>query len=270
MTTSGPVTGAYRPALQYGGAVFEEASRFVRSAAGAPAHQLVRPSSLRGAAALGRLVLGLPWVELSVSDSVAGQRIAHHLDYRTRRGFPMRRVAQGVLTLPSDRDDYLRGRRRQAVRTNLGHARRAGARVEEVIDPGARHTALMAWHQLVGARGSPGRPHPVTFFDATAAGRIWLLARGGDGLAAGLAVATVDTSWAMVELLGTHDHPLRWLLHTTLVLRLHDSGVRYVFAAPGNALDLPAGTQHMQRLMGYRLMNISLPAKTMRPGEAAD
>ena len=49
------------------------------------------------------------------------------------------RNAQGVLELPADFADYMRGRHRQAIRTNVGHARRSGLTVFScAIDDWAR------------------------------------------------------------------------------------------------------------------------------------
>lgn len=49
--------------------------------------------------------------------------IGQHFAIREEGRFRYR-LAQGVLTLPTDFTDYVRGGHRQAVRTNVGHARR--------------------------------------------------------------------------------------------------------------------------------------------------
>ena len=52
--------------------------------------------------------------------------IGEHFAVRDRDGRWRYRRAQGTLPLPADFAQYLRGRHRQAVRTNVGHARAAG------------------------------------------------------------------------------------------------------------------------------------------------
>ncbi len=96
----------------------------------------VRGTGLR--AKLRRLLAGapilwwysrrLPAVTIQPSDSPAGRLIRRHLTFR-RDGRLKYRQAQGVLLLPETVADYLRGRHRQAVRTNVRHARHVGMTV---------------------------------------------------------------------------------------------------------------------------------------------
>jgi hypothetical protein len=71
----------------------------------------------------------LPSVRIRPSGSPAGRMIGEHFAIRENGRWRFR-DAQGVLTLPVDHSEYLRGRPRQAVRTNVGHARKAGLTVE--------------------------------------------------------------------------------------------------------------------------------------------
>src|SRR6185312_14571431 len=77
-----------------------------------------------GSPSLSRYNRRLPTADLRLTDSPAGRMIAEHFAIR-EQGRLRYREAQGVLTLPEDFADYMRGRHRQAVRTNVGHARRA-------------------------------------------------------------------------------------------------------------------------------------------------
>lgn len=78
-----------------------------------------------GSLTLARYERSLPTVTVQLTGSPAGRLIGEHLAIR-ERGRLRYRSAQAVLRLPGDFAGYLRGRHRQAVRTNVGHARRAG------------------------------------------------------------------------------------------------------------------------------------------------
>jgi hypothetical protein len=98
-----------------------------------------------GSLTLARYRRSLPTVDAELTPSPAGQMIGQH--FTIRSGGRLRyRDAQGFLRLPADFSEYLRGRHRQAVRTNVGHARRAGLRaaVEFVPDwtPGTDDSRL--------------------------------------------------------------------------------------------------------------------------------
>ena len=73
----------------------------------------------------------VPRAQVRLSERPAGRMIAEHLSLR-RWGVPRFRLAQGVLHLPADFPAYLRGRRRQALRTNVRRARQEGIRCERV------------------------------------------------------------------------------------------------------------------------------------------
>jgi hypothetical protein len=81
-----------------------------------------------------KFVWGLPRLAVPLSNSPAGALIAEHLSLR-RCGVPRFRLAQGVLHLPADFPSYLRGHRRQAVRTNIHRARDRGMRCRHVEIP---------------------------------------------------------------------------------------------------------------------------------------
>ena len=70
-----------------------------------------------------------------VSGSAAGQCL---MEYFTRRSVglvPQNRFCRGVLLLPCDHREYVRGRSRQALRTNVRRAVTAGIVCEVVSDP---------------------------------------------------------------------------------------------------------------------------------------
>jgi hypothetical protein len=183
-----------------------------------------------------RFLYALPLTKVGLSDGPAGLAIAEHLSLR-RWGIPRFRLAQGVLYLPSDFATYLRGRRRQAVRTNVHRARDLG------IDCHSR--TLPAWTR-------PGekltRSAPVEHW--------WAATR--DGATVGEAWLTVDEECALLHSMTSSERYARWLLHTAIVERLCAARCRLLLT---NSFDLPLmspGQQYFQRLLGYSIARVRL------------
>jgi hypothetical protein len=160
--------------------------------------------------------------------------IAEHLSLK-RWGIPRFRIAQGVLYLPSDFAAYLRGRRRQAVRTNIRRARDLG------IDCHSR--TLPEWtrpdEKLM-------RAAPVEHWWAT----------GRDGATLGEAWLTIDDECALLHSMVCSERYARWLLHTAIVERLCAARCRLLLT---NSFDVPLmspGQQYFQRLLGYSIERV--------------
>jgi hypothetical protein len=157
------------------------------------------------------------------------------------------RDAQGVLPLPAEFAEYMRGRHRQAVRTNLGHARRDGlwADFEFVPDwaPGTDDSRL--------AFISPG---PV---------ERWNL-RTAEGTIVGQAILSVDEDVALLHGMMSLVPHGRWLLHAAMVERL--CGSREVLLINcDDAYLMPTGVQYFQQLLGYEIARLRLqPARPAR------
>lgn len=168
---------------------------------------------------------------MRLSASPSGERIRAHLEL-TRWGLPRFRLAQGVLQLPRDHRAYLRGRRRQAVRTNVTRA------LEQGIS--CSHTVVCDWAPF---------DHP----DAPAApAQLWQ-AQNRRGAPVGEAWVTVDDHCALVHSLVTSESGVRWLLHTAIVEHLCDHGCRQVLTNSHDAFLMPEGHQYFQRLLGYSI-----------------
>ncbi|MBS1677912.1 MAG: hypothetical protein JST08_11050 [Actinobacteria bacterium] len=204
-------------------------------------------------AALGRLRAGsltvarydrsLPDVPVPLTASPAGRMIGEHLAIREqgRRRYRYR-LAQGVLTLPKDFAQYLRGRHRQAVRTNVGHARRAGLTVAR--------TEIPNWEPgLDDTRRGLLTPGPIEHWQV----------RGPDGEGQPLAeaIVTVDDDVALLHGLGSRVRYARWLLHTEIVERLCGS-CGLLLANCDDAYLLGPGHQYFQRLLGYEIARLRL------------
>ena len=175
---------------------------------------------------------------------------------------PRRRLAWAVLDLPAAEDHYLVGRPKQALRTNLRHARALGVTSYRVT----YETWFDAVSTVMRARGEQpgpqqGRPQP----EQQAA---YYVARDARGEALAFAGAALfGQSAALFVLVSRPDRQpdaswARYQLHTSLALDLGYSGVKHLLA--GSALREPAGTQYFQHLLGYRARNLRI--KVVRSG----
>jgi hypothetical protein len=185
-----------------------------------------------GSMTLARYRRNLPTVDVRLTPSLAGQMIGQHFAIRSC-GRIRYRDAQGVLRLPANVSEYLRGRHRQAVRTNVGHARRTGLRaaVEFVPDwaPGTDDSRL--------AYITPG---PV---------ERWNLVTE-EGTIVAQAILSVDEEVALLQGLMSLVPHGRWLLHTAMVERLCGT-CEVLLINCDDAYLMTPGVQHFQRLLGY-------------------
>jgi hypothetical protein len=191
-----------------------------------------------GSANLARYQRRLPLTELRLTDSPPGRMIAEHFAIRDADGFRYR-TAQGVLDLPADFGDYLRGRRRQALRTNIGHARRQGYT--------ARAYAVDNWHPGADdTRRAAISPGPI---------ERWLLT-GPDGVVAD-SILTVDRDVALLHGLVSFGPYARWLLHAAIIERLCGECTVLVTNSD-DAYFLAPGNQHFQRLLGFQIRRLEV------------
>jgi hypothetical protein len=164
-----------------------------------------------------------------------GQHFAIRADGRLRY-----RDAQAVLPLPADFSEYLRGRRRQAVRTNVGHARRAGLRAEVEYVPD--------W--------TPGKDDSRVAFITPGPVERWNL-WSTEGAVVAQAILSVDEEVALLHGMMSLVPHARWLLHTTLVERLCGS-CEVLLVNCDDAYLMPPGVQYFQRLLGYDIARLRL------------
>jgi hypothetical protein len=192
-----------------------------------------------GSLTLTRYRRSLPTVDVRLTASPAGRMIDQHFAIRSD-GSLRYRDAQGVLRLPAVISDYLRGRHRQAVRTNVGHARRAGLRaeVEFVLD----------WVPGVGDSRVPYiAPGPVERWNLVTA----------EGTMVAQAILSVDDEVALLQGLMSLVPHGRWLLHTAMVERLCGS-CEVLLINCDDAYQMPPGVQYFQRLLGYDIARLRL------------
>ena len=206
-----------------------------------------------------------------LSKTSAGQALAEHFNRRFLGILPQNRYCQGLLLLPQNHSDYLRGRSRQALRTNLRRAAAAGIQCEVVTDP---HTAVDDIHHVLrhqwvwlteaelnavmdDVRAAVARPEMTI-----AVGRD----RYGRPLAMAMAAAIIDDTVCLIRGAVATNHEARWALHDHLVRLLISRRVRYLLAdggGPFGAIGFAANVQHYQHLLGYQLRHV-VPVGTRR------
>ena len=162
--------------------------------------------------------------------------------------------------LPEHRSDYLRGRHRQALRTNLRRAARVGITCE-VLGDGSRFVETV--DLITQARGhEPLTDSQVRFlrteWDPTELTLVAARDEGGRPIA--VAAAAIDDVVCLIRGGVSSSHEARWALHNYLVDLLITRGVRYLLASGGGpfgALGFGGNVQHYQRLLGYELRHLN-------------
>ncbi len=239
-----------RRELRYGSREFLAASDWARGL----------PSSLRAPAVLGSMarhpamlhVLVDIW-RLPVTDLRVRQADADAWWFGGWFG-RRHRLGWAVLDLPAAQDHYLVGRPKQALRTNLRHARTVGVISSRV--------SYEAWFEAVSAvmRARDDIPGPEQDRPGPGQQVAFYVARDGHGAALAFAGAALFGQFAVLfALVSRPDRQpeaswARYHLHTFLVFDLGSSGVRHLLT--GSAIRESAGAQYFQHLLGYRPRNL--------------
>lgn len=207
-------------------------------------------------AALARVFRSLPVVTAEFSATPNGRELASW--FRPERRAPLDRVPVALLELPASQAEYLRGRPRQALRTNIRHASGVGvtctvvhdpAHVRRVIDDLARRRGQSA-SQMASDRTRDGLR------------RDFCVAYDSAGEPLGLSESIVDGAWAGIAVMVTasgHADALsaRYALHAHTVGRLIEQGVASVVVG-GSMLLTSTGTRYFQRRTGFRPVRLRL------------
>jgi hypothetical protein len=167
------------------------------------------------------------------------------------------RLAQAVLELPTVEEHYLAGRPKQALRTNLRHARGLGVTSERIPTYEAWYEAArvilhgrLDGHAVGREMDKPEPGQHVAYYVARDAHEA-PLAFAGVALFGQFAVL-----FTMLSHLDRHPSAswARYQLHTFLALDLGHSGIKHLLV--GSALRETAGNQYFQHLLGYRARNL--------------
>lgn len=229
---------------------------------------MLRP---RQAVALIALVFRTRSEQVVLSTSLTGQALSAYFDERSFGVFPNNRLCRGVLILPDHHSDYLRGRHRQALRTNLRRAQAAGIRCETIHD--ARR-AFDEVTEIVNHRRTPLTGDEQAVLESwpamlAEAGMTLVVARDRFGSPLAITGAMLDDAICLIRVAVASSHEARWALHDHLVRLLIARGVRYLVAdggGPFGALGFDTGVQHYQRLLGYELRHLRpVASRKLRP-----
>lgn len=172
-----------------------------------------------------------------------------------RCGVPRHRWAQAVLPT-AELASYLRGRHRQAVRTNLHHAEALPLTVHAL-------TAHQAWTVVPELATRVPLLHKWADELATRPHDLWWSVTRPDGTTCALAAVSASAPFGLLNLLvadptDSARHAARYLLHTHMVDALFSAGVTHLFVRGADALVLRPGLQYFQRLTGYELVNVKI------------
>jgi len=223
----------------------------------------------RRAAALIGLLLRTPTEHVDLSRTPAGHALDDYFSQRSLGVIPRKRFCRGVLLLPGDHAAYLRGRRRQALRTNLRRAAAAGIQCEVVSDRRRADQNIVGvlrrqWSSLTEAdlqyrlndvAACLARP------DVTLT-----VARDEHGHPVAMATTLIDDKVGLIKHAVAISHEARWALHDHIVRILIARRVRYLLAGDEGlfgALGYPTNVQHYQHLLGYELRHV-IPARPHR------
>jgi hypothetical protein len=250
--------------LRYGGPLFSAASalpigggimhfgplvRFLAAAVRRP----------RRVASLVALLWRTKSERLVLSDSSAGRTLSAYFKDRPF-GLPRHRLCEGVLMLPRHHSEYLRGRHRQALRTNLRSAETAGITYEQFTDTSRGLDTVLA---IVADRDGPVTAASESHWRALVKrpASTLLVARDRHGRPLAIVGVVIDDMVSLIRFSVASDHDARWALHDHLVQILIARGVRYLVAeggGPFGALGFSPGVQHYQHLLGYELRHLTL------------
>lgn len=223
----------------------------------------------RGAAALIGLLLRTPTERIDLSRTPAGQALDDYFSQRSLGVIPRKRFCRGVLLLPGDHAAYLRGRRRQALRTNLRRAAAAGIQCEVVSDRRRADEDIVAvlrrqWGSLTEA----DLQYRLNDVNACLARSdvILTVARDDHGHPVAMATTLIDDKVGLIKHAVATSHEARWALHDHIVRILIARRAQYLLVdggGPFGALGFAKNVQHYQRLLGYELRHV-VPVRARR------
>jgi hypothetical protein len=214
------------------------------------------------------IVRHLDTVELALTDDPKAQMIAGHLGGKLP-GRPVR-IARAALRLPEDRATYLRGRPRQAVRTNLRHAETEGITSHTLHAVEEQEAALKAFFSSNGFTDED-RLYVKRKLDVNPGDQEFFASRDKDGNT--IAVAAVVVADGCALLVFHHSAPgdsawkARYALTVHIINTLIDRGARIMLV--GSALTLEPGLRYFQQRLGFVPVNIRVVPRSAAPAAGA-
>lgn len=206
------------------------------------------------------LLRNLPEVEISITRSIPGEQIGRFLRKRCY-GFPAQ-VAATVLILPSVPSDYLKGRKKQAIRTNIARAVEKGFVVCKDV------SGEDFWHKASKLR--------IRAIEVLCAQRLdlgmedWCIYDENREIQA-IARVQVDSTTAVLMFMGAVASEAsgfaRSQLSAAIFTDLAARGIKHLIV--GSVFDLRPGLAYFQSRLGFQAMylmiNQSKQVATVRP-----
>jgi hypothetical protein len=229
----------------------EVAARYVAQVRTAPtaALRLRAAAAGEGPRAVARVLRAVPVVEAPFSRTAAGDELRNW--FHPTRVLPLDRAPVAVLPLPATYAEYLRGRPKQALRTNLTRATEAG------LTCAAAESPEEVWRsaQAIAARRGQRVEDIVLRRPAPGLVRRFSFAYDAAGDPVGLSETIIDGEWAgLAALVSSSGHPDaklgRYLLHAHTINGLVAEGVSTLVVGGSMLLTSP-GTRYFQRRTGF-------------------
>jgi hypothetical protein len=199
-------------------------------------------------------VSGLPKLSVQLDDSAPGRKIEAAL--LKRRLLVPGRTVVAVLELPQRPEDYLVGKRRQAVRTGVNQARGAGLSVKRVEDDDERRDRAM---ELVRGPIRQDFGPALERWAKEPNDHSWF-AVGPDGATLAVCILTIDHSVArlsaMISREGLHSSAARYMISAQAFTDAAAGGVRTILLE--GALFVAPGLIEFQRRLGFRPMTVEV------------
>ena len=224
--------------------------RFDKPWAAEPSGRVSSRSRLRWWLGLAQLLPAIPAVEVAATAPGSDDPVQQAMT-REIAGVRVMRPVLASLDLPPTMADYLRGRSRQALRTNLRKADALGLRAVELLDPAlAREVALEVTANRLGY--SEDDPQEEWFLGNP--GDRWFAVKSADDRWVGFAAIAVSASAAYLRVLfSATAHPdagpARYRLHTQVVASLMEDGIERLWA--DGPMTTSPGSRYFQGLLGY-------------------
>jgi hypothetical protein len=203
------------------------------------------------------LVRNLPVVDVELSDESAGAMIRERLGGK----LPGRqlRVARAALRLPEDRASYLRGRPRQAVRTNLRHAETEGIVCRTLTRVEDQQAAMKAFFSS-GPFTDADRVYVNQKLDINPGQQEFYCAEDADGNTIAIAAVAVDGNCALLVFHHSGDGELTWKARYALSVHMISSLIerKVQVLLVGGTLTLEPGLRYVQQRLGFIPANIRI------------
>jgi hypothetical protein len=214
------------------------------------------------------LVKSLPVIAIDVPDNRDGAVIRERLGGKLP-GVNLR-TARAALELPADRETYLRGRPKQALRTNLRHAATEGIVCKTLPRVEDQEAALQAFY-ATSHFTAEDRRYLGEALHVNPGQQDFYCAEEADGRIIAIAAVAVNERTAFLlfhhSLESEHAAIARYALTMHIVSELIERRVSLLLVS--SALTLPPGLRYFQQRLGFRAVNVRL-ANASKPTPRTD